>query len=358
MDHFFNQIIYSAANEDPASEIRALSIRPSDQVLTIAGSGARPLDLLTCAPAKVVSLDMNPKQSFLVELKKQAYRDLSYEELLAFFGVLPSAQRLRIYKKLRSGLTEPATQFWDAESQKISDGILYCGLWERYLRSVSFVFRARRKLITELFSCSDLSAQRDIWARWDNLIWKILLKCVSSKVVWKYLLKEPGYEYIEDKKGVSAYLHRRFSHAAHHHLFSDNPFLNLMVLGKYSLKSLPLHLSEDGFNKVKKNIENLEIVTGNLTEHLKQNKNRYGAMSLSDFSSYADPLTYKSIWESIVDSAADNARVCERFFLVLYQPDQLFPGQIIRSETLERSLSEQDSSFIYRFNCCRITRQT
>ena len=93
MKSFFETVNYSSSNEDSRSEIRALQLISQDSVLCITGSGARTLDLLIANPAKVVSLDFNPCQNFLLELKIAAMHELDYEEFLEFLGVNNSLKR-------------------------------------------------------------------------------------------------------------------------------------------------------------------------------------------------------------------------------------------------------------------------
>ena len=96
MDSFLNTINYSSYNEDGTSELKALNIAPNDNVLCITGSGARTLDLLIATPNSIISIDYNPTQNFLLELKITAIRELSYDEFLAFIGIRPSSKRKTI----------------------------------------------------------------------------------------------------------------------------------------------------------------------------------------------------------------------------------------------------------------------
>ena len=57
---------------------------------------------------------------------------------------------------------------------------------------------------------------------------------------------------------------------------------------------------------------------------------------------------------SVLGAATDQARVCERFFLVTYDPERLFPEQVTRARQLEYLLSQTDHSFIYTFGCSTV----
>lgn len=80
-------LLYTTSDEDSDSEIRALDIQRDDVVLSVTGSGCRSLALLIKEPNKLISIDANPYQNFLLELKIAAIRHFKREDCLAFFLV-------------------------------------------------------------------------------------------------------------------------------------------------------------------------------------------------------------------------------------------------------------------------------
>ena len=69
MAKFFKRLSYSIGNEDWETEREALSIQADDKVLCITASGDRPLNLLMNECREIVSIDANPVQNYLLELK-------------------------------------------------------------------------------------------------------------------------------------------------------------------------------------------------------------------------------------------------------------------------------------------------
>jgi betaine lipid synthase len=63
-----------------------MDINPSDVVLTLTSGGCNALNLLLNGAGAVVSVDCNPAQSSLLELKKAAIANLSYEDAWQMFG--------------------------------------------------------------------------------------------------------------------------------------------------------------------------------------------------------------------------------------------------------------------------------
>ena len=355
---FFNQIVYSASNEDASSELMALDIQPSDRVLCITGSGGRSLDLLTVSAKELISIDFNIQQTHLLHLKCAAYRQLDYDTLLAFMGVDLCQQRLDIFQdKLIPHLPQETQSFWQQRLDIIAQGILYCGLWEKYLRRLAWAGKVRSPILKKLAAAKDVSEQFDIWEKqWKGPIWHSFMALIGQRWVWKYIFKEPGIEHVDDDLDISGYMKSRFDHIMSTQLIRTNPFLNLMLYGRYHRDALPLHLQAPHFDTIKQNLSQLTIVTDSLDSYLNQHPNTIDAFSLSDFSSYADLDRYQRTWSAIITAAKPNARICERFFLAPYQPETFLHQQISRNTALETQLFDQDYSFIYRFNIATVNK--
>ena len=357
MHHFFSTIIYSASNEDPLSELTALALTDQDTVLTITGSGARALDLLIDGPKKIISIDMNEKQNHLLSLKCCAYKNLTYPEFKAFLGLDDCGDRFSIFNKLKQDLPIDAQEYWISQTDKINKGILYCGVWESYLLKLSWLTKFKSRTINQLFTANSLDVQQDVWeTKWNGFWWKLFVKTLNVRWIWKYLLKEPGIDLIDSDLHIGQYIHERLAHIIRHQEVKSNPFLNLIVFGKYNEFSLPLHLQPQYFEKIKQSIHLIEPVTMPLDTFLKSNPNTIDAFSISDFSSYADQTQYQAIWRSIMFAAKNGARVCERFFLVNYQPENIDGVTIEKNKYLEDKLLNEDHSFIYSFNCATIKK--
>src|SRR4051794_14291437 len=99
-------ILYSTCDEDSWSELNALDLRSDDVVLSVTGSGCRTLNLLIGGPAKIVSIDANPLQNHLLELKIAAIRELPHAEFAGFIGLTASTGRLAVYRRIREALSD------------------------------------------------------------------------------------------------------------------------------------------------------------------------------------------------------------------------------------------------------------
>lgn len=349
-NQFFTKINYSASNEDSESERKALQLTPQDVVLCITGSGARSLDLLVDTPQKIISIDLNPTQNHLLELKIAAYRTLDYAAFAQFIGLYPSSDRLATYQKLQSLLSPLAQDFWANRPRLISGGILYCGTWEKLLRGMLKLAKPRRKILQQLFQASSLEAQQHIWTKkWDNWLWRSYLRLISNQFLWKYVVREPGAKLIPKTFDVYAYMKQRLDHMAAHFDLKTNHYAHLIFRGSYEQGCLlPHHLRPENYPLIQNNLSRVEIVTSALSGYLDTQLASITAFSLSDFASYAPMEVYQATWEKIIRAAAPQARFCERHFLVKRNPEKQFAA-IQRNNALENTLTQTDEAYIYSF---------
>ncbi len=97
----FRDILYAQCWEDPELDRIAFKIKPGDTVFSITSGGCNALAFLIDDPKKVICLDMNRYQNFLLSLKINAFRSLSHDEILEFFGVHASTRRLELYERIK-----------------------------------------------------------------------------------------------------------------------------------------------------------------------------------------------------------------------------------------------------------------
>ncbi|MFQ5798492.1 MAG: DUF3419 family protein [Bacteroidota bacterium] len=354
MRSFLETLNYSSSNEDSGSEIKALEISEADSVVCITGSGARTLDLLIEKPKTIVSVDFNRCQNFLLELKMAGIKHLQYQDFLEFVGVLPSSRRRSMYKDIRQSLSARGRDFWDRHSTIIEEGVIYQGRWEKYFRPLArLVSLVRPGLVAELFGCVNLSAQTRVWReQCDRVPWRALLRSVSLKAFWKYLLGDPGfYQHVPCNFSVYEYLNERLASAFENTLASESSFATLLFLGKYNPNgALPSHLQKKHYGTLQNSLCRVQIVTCSLAQYLERcAKKQFDKYSVSDVASYTDAEEYESIWKRIIATASPGARICERQFLVKREIPADVEPCVRRNHELELELARTDTSIFYTF---------
>lgn len=354
MKSFLETVNYSSCNEDGDSELRSLHIGEKDRIVCITGSGARPLDLLIKKPAEIVSIDFNPCQNFLLELKMKAVKTLGYENFLEFLGVTPCTNRKAYYEIIKSSLQEDTRQFWDRNLSELEKGVLYQGRWERYFSLLSKLMGfVRPRLRDKLFACKSIPEQAGIWAtNWNDVVWKIFLRLISSRFTWKYFFGDPAfYANVPTDFSIYEYFQQRFARGFNHIKANQSPFLNLLFYGQFKPNgTLPPHLKKENYQTIKNHLNRISIATESLIDYLwHQPEDSFDKYSLSDFSSYTNPDEYERIWRGVLRTAGNGALVCERQFLVKRGLPSEVTQSLKRKMELERELESTDNSIFYTF---------
>lgn len=356
----FDQTInYSSVNEDSQSELKALCLKPHDVVLCITGSGARPLDLLTVQPRKIIAIDMNPLQNYLLEMKMAAIQQLSYDDYLAFLGVRPSTKRQEIYQALQPYLSEPAKIFWKKQRQDIKKGVLFQGRWERYYRQLARVLRAwRPQKLPQLFTCEDIESQRDFYARhWNTPGWRRFVRWVCQRRVSQMFFRDPAfYQFVPAAFDIAHYILQRMDRSFSTHLARRNYFMSLLFFNYFiNEEFLPPHLQRAHFRTLRENLHAVVMVSQSLQAYLDsvipQSLDKF---SLSDISSYTSATDYEGIWRGILWASSPGAMVCARHFLVKRELPESIRPHVQRFCELEGALEQSDLSNFYSFTVAKV----
>jgi S-adenosylmethionine-diacylglycerol 3-amino-3-carboxypropyl transferase len=350
---FLKTINYASVNEDWRTEAAALRLRPQDDVLSITGSGDRPLNLLALSPRRVVAIDVNPAQNHLLELKVAAMRQLPYQDYASFLGLVPAPRRQRrqVWKALRSTLPAECREFWDSRVPMLEAGVIYQGRWERFYRRVSaLVGLIRAGLVDALFAFDDITAQRDfVCEHWDTPLWRATFAAVCSKVVSRFAFGDPAY-YAHAAVPVDKVLYERMRASLMTWLARENFMISLILRGRLSPLDLPPYLSPDGYEPIRSRLDRLEVVTGELLGFLQGTQaGTFSRFSLSDVPSFLTRPGFERLLDGLLSSAPPGARLVLRQFLTRYEvPDRLAP-RLFREPELEARLAAEDRAFAYEF---------
>lgn len=353
MADFFARMSYSFGNEDPHTELQALKLKKSDRVLCITASGDRPLHLLLDDCMEVVSLDANPIQNHLLNLKMTAMQELDFPQYLSFLGILPDKHRSRSFKKLMSSLQPAAGQYWLKHQRKIVKGVLYQGTIEQWVSRIAKVLHLLRgRTIRQLFEFDNIEEQRKfVQKRWDRPAWRKLFDVVLNPRFSRLFLTDPGlHAHIDTSIHPGAYLYNRIYNSLTRHLARESILMSLLLQGKVGKEALPPYLTEKGFKVIKSRINRITSYTGDLIQYLENApENSFDAFSLSDVASYINAETFKRLMHAVQRTARPNARFCIREFMSRHQIPIDLKSVFQRDTELEKTLEHQDRCFVYHF---------
>ena len=353
MKNFFQRLSYSFGNEDWITEHKALRIEPNDRVLTITASGDRPLNLLLSDCQSILSIDANPIQNALLNLKWAALRNLSPQDYLGFLGVSHLEERLKIFEEIKHDLTPEVFRFWEKQKKTIEKGVIFEGEIEKWLLRVSRLIRlVRAKKISKLFSYESLPDQVEfVQKEWITQGWKNAFKIILNPLITKFLVKDPGlYEFVDNSIDVGTYIRNRVEDSMTQHLMKSNPLLSMLFRGKVDKEGLPPYLTREGADHMKRKLSCLHWETIDLVSCLKKSPtSSFNCFSLSDVASYISKTDFHLLTQEIVRTASPGARFCIRQFMSNQSIPFDLQKHFKRDFHLEKELEQLDKCFVYRF---------
>ena len=174
-----HNLVYNACWEDPRLDRVALDLGPDDTVLVITSAGCNALDYALAGPKRVIAVDLNPRQSALLELKLAGIRNLRYEDFFAMFGRGRLDQAGKIYSQLlRPAISPWAQTYWDRWIEFFEPGsarpFYYRGTCGTFAAMINFyinrVVRLRSRL-DEMLEAASVEEQRRIYEEVHDRFW-------------------------------------------------------------------------------------------------------------------------------------------------------------------------------------------
>lgn len=324
-------LVYNQCWEDPRLDRVALDLTPQDDVLVITSAGCNALDYALAGANHVYAVDMNYRQNALLELKKAAIGNLTYEQLFSLFGQGRLADWGSVYpEKLRPSLPESAQKFWDR------NGKFFRGVGRRnsfYFRGTSGLFAwivngyinrvaKIREGVDEILNAGSIEEQQEIFqrARLHERLFRPMVQWLLRRDTTMALLGVPRSQRQQldrdYKGGVAQFIIDRIETVFTKLPLADNYFWRVYLTGQYTRDCCPEYLKEENFEKLKGGVaDRVTTHTNSALGFLEQHPGQISRFVLLDhmdwlYSNYRDVLAAE--WQGIVDRASPNARVIWR----------------------------------------------
>ncbi|KAJ9127655.1 hypothetical protein QFC24_001065 [Naganishia onofrii] len=255
----FRTHIYGWTWEDPQCDIDRLGIKDGDSLLCITSAGDNVLHYAIKADVEVHSVDMNPCQGHILELKLAASQALEYHDFWHIFGEGKHSRFEKLLdNKIAPHLSPQAYAYWKANADQFSSNFFLRGYsgWALRLARVAFALAGVSKDVKKMIAC-DTTAEQDA-------IWKKKLRPIMLNPVMKLILGSGFFCWnalgvprnqlnclLQDgdiADFISATLDpvpglANMKNGAYHYLLCLN--------GKYTRASCPLYLTPEGFAALK-----------------------------------------------------------------------------------------------------------
>jgi S-adenosylmethionine-diacylglycerol 3-amino-3-carboxypropyl transferase len=346
-------LLFGMSWEDPSSDRRALAIEHGNTVTTISSGGCNTLTLLLDNPAKIYAVDINASQSYLLELKIAAVRHLEYEELLAFLGLEPSENRIRVFESLAGDLTKGALAYWTSKADAVQHGVVHTGRYEcfiaKFIRFLGVVQGKSR--IENFFRCESIEDQSAYFEKvWNTFQWRLLFKLAFNK----RMLATRGLtaDYFKFDDGSSSFAEsffRRSRHAMCEIPIATNYFLAQYLRGRYwSGDAVPDYLRKKNLSIVRERLNRIEVITCDAQGWFgKQPDSSIDAFSLSNICELMSHDETGRLFSEVARTARIGARICFRNLIVPRGVPEELSAKIELQEELSTELLAHDRSFVY-----------
>ena len=352
---FSGRISYSSCNEDSRSELQALHIGPGKRVFCITAGGGRVLNLLHDRPQEIVAVDVNPTQNHLLELKIASMRALDYEHYLAFLGVRPARDRLKVYKSLRPELSNAAGGYFDAHPQIVRRGALFQGSLERFLVHVARVSHLVRPIwLNRLFKFDDIAKQRHFLEGWNTRAWRFVGEMLCRRSFLELFSKDPGFwRFVPPEVPLHRRIFDLMHQYLHNHLARDSHLLQLVFFARYIYEpAMPIYLLPGSYERIREALKTtkITIVTAPAAVALADIADKaIDAYSIADVSSYLSEGDFGTLMDEIMRTARTDARLCSRGIFVHRPLPPEHVHRVHRDHDLERKLAFDDLAMVHEF---------
>ena len=323
-------LVYNTCWEDPRLDRQALELTETDRLLVITSAGCNALEYALDGLERVDTVDMNPRQNALLNLKIAAIRELDYETFFELFGRGRLANWKEVYSQtLRPALPQAAQEYWDKK------GKFFSGKGRRpsfYFRGTSGYFAwsinayinriARiRPQIDRLLNAETLEEQQHIFhEEVKSAFWGPGIQWFLRRDATLSLLGVPRAQRRQLEKnypgGIAKFIEDRLDTVFSKLPLKDNYFWRVYLTGEYTPECCPEYLVKENFERLKGGlVDRVRTHTTTILDHLESTDQTYSRYVLLDHmdwlaENHADILQRQ--WQAITDHADDQTRLLWR----------------------------------------------
>lgn len=320
--------LYSLSWEDPRRDEEVLQPGSSDVCLTLASGGCNAFDLTLQGAKEVHAVDLNPAQTSLLELKREAVRRLPYEDVWRMFGegFHPNIEWLYEWH-LAPFLSQTAQDFWQPRLRYFKDNFYHHGSMGKGILALRFVLRVLglAKKSEEFVNAPTLEDQVNVWEsiwlvkalkhtpRW---VTRPIARLVVNRFVLWWVAGVPSNQaklIHQDGRDLAEYLATCFDGLARgSHVNTSNYFYRAVLTGKFAKGCCPRFLREDDFRRLKEEglLDRITIVTGHFDAELA--KRHHTRVILMDHADWLSKGECTALARSLARSVPPGGRVIWR----------------------------------------------
>ena len=351
----FHGIVFNMSWEDPEMDRQAFNLTPDDTVISISSAGCNPLNFLCQSPKRLISIDGNPAQNAILELKLAAIRTLDHATFFDIFAARKPSAVLRVYRsRLRPHLSARSRAFWDKNLWMAARGLynfgrmgLFCRILRRYLA----ILGLSQQRMDEFFELKSLDEQAQWYARYGApRVWGPWSRRFVMFRPMLYLcgVHPEQYRLVNGRHDMYEYVKERVDYAMTKVPAYDNYFLSQALTGKFRGNRVPPYLLEENFETLRNNLDRVLVVNGWLGPFLDtQPAGSINKFNLLDIFDWMQPQVMEATLQSVLRAAAPGATLIYRSGSYQLDPPASVLKRVERNDELAARLFATDRSTTY-----------
>lgn len=347
------KLVFTHNWEDPESDHAALQIQPDDTVLAITSGGCNVLGFLLADPEVIYSVDINPTQSYLLELKIAAMQVLEFDDFISFAGLRAHNNRRQLYNLIRPSLSDSARAFWDGQSGLLFRGYLMNGKYERFIRLAGrFITLMQGKgRVNGLFGVkSQIEQERYFDQVWNTRRFHYMFSVLFNKrMLARRGLVADYFHFDDGSKSFAESFYKRSRKAFRDIPIAGNYFVSLYLTGKYKNEDeVPAYLKKENFEFIKSRLNRIKIITSDAQGWIDtMPSERIDCFALSNICELMSEKDTYRLFDAVCRTARHGARVIFRNLMIPREVPDTLMYTIVKDEELSRQLYTNDRSFVY-----------
>ena len=347
------KLVFTHNWEDPESDLAALRIKSNDVIQAITSGGCNVLGFLLYDPKEIYSVDINPAQSYLLELKIAAIKSFDFTDFIAFAGLTECDNRIEMYSKLKQVLSAEAVEFWDKQTKIISTGFIMNGKYERFIKLAGkfiSILQGRKKVLGLFEQKTKEEQQAYFEDKWNTKRFKYIFKILFNKrMLARRGLVADYFTFDDGSKSFADSFYNRSRKAFRDIPIEKNYFLSLYLLGKFrDLNDVPAYLKDKHYETIKSRLDRIKIISGEAQQWIDtMPEQSIDCFALSNICELMSEQETHTLFTAVYRTAKENARVILRNLMIPREVPEDLQTSIKKDETLSRQLYENDRSFVY-----------
>lgn len=348
-----NHLVYNTCWEDPRIDRKLLNIDSQSKIVMLTSAGCNTLDYLLEDPEIIFSVDANPNQNILLELKQALFKNGNQDILFDFLGRGSHSSAEMIYREqLRTHISGEARQFWDKN----------INYFNRTSSQPSFYFRGtsgkialmmhrhikRKGLYAKalnLLDASSLQEQQYYFREIEPELWNGFSRWLFSRNSTMALLGVPKAQrnMIDEEfdGGLLQFIRSSMKHVFTELPIRDNYFWRVYITGSYTPRCCPNYLKQRNFEALRNRIDRIHSYTTTLSDFLEKHPGSYTHFVLLDHQDWmanTHPKELSREWKLIFENAAPGARI---LFRSACQQVDFLPGFVHNAVNFKPELTER-----------------